>query len=285
MVCALMLSGCNAEHGIFGPAGPVAQEQQDLFLFILFWMLVVSLPLFIALPVILYRYRHGARSSAYLPKWSFSRSLEVLVWGLPAVVVVILSWELWRATYDLDPYKPIASSERPLEIDVVGLDWKWLFIYPEEGIASVNLLVVPVDRPIRFRLTSGTVLQSFMIPRLGGQIYAMPGMVTELNLLAAEPGDYRGLNTQYNGDGFARQKFTARVTSQAMYDDWISGLKQTSPALDPQVLEELTQQNVPDDPMTFGSVTVTDPFVGFANAQSHRHPPASPHHTVRKEAP
>jgi cytochrome o ubiquinol oxidase subunit 2 len=255
----LLLSACaSASDGFINPAGPVAAALRDHFIFIVAVMMVVIVPLFIALPWALWRYRLGNNSgdkhSKYQPEWEFSWSLELLVWGLPVVIVSILGWKLWEQSYQLDPYKPLIATDAPLEVQAVSLDWKWVFIYPDQGIASADELMIVAGRPVRFRLTSGTVMQSFMIPRLGGQIYTMAGMVTQLNLLATEPGEFRGLNTQYNGMGFANQKFVARAVSQADFDAWAASTRQSKPPLDQAAWAQLTQSSVLSAPQFFGSV-------------------------------
>jgi cytochrome o ubiquinol oxidase subunit 2 len=177
-----------------------------------------------------------------------------LVWGLPVVIVCVLSWKLWEQSFQLDPYNSLDSTQAPLEVQVVSLDWKWLFIYPEQGVASVNALMIVAGRPVRFRLTSGTVMQSFIIPRLGGQIYTMAGMVTQLNLMASEPGEFRGENTQYNGMGFADQKFKASAVSQADFNAWAADTRRAKPPLDQDAWAQLAQRSVLPVPQFFGSV-------------------------------
>jgi cytochrome o ubiquinol oxidase subunit 2 len=274
-----LLSTCaSASDGFINPAGPVAAALRDHFVFIVLVMMIVIVPLFIALPWALWRYRIGNKSgnnsgdkpSRYQPEWEFSWSLELLVWGLPVVIVSILGWKLWEQSYQLDPYKPLAATEAPLEVQAVSLDWKWVFIYPEQGIASADELMIVAGRPVRFRLTSGTVMQSFMIPRLGGQIYTMAGMITQLNLLATEPGEFRGLNTQYNGMGFANQKFLARAVTQADFDDWAARTRQSSPPLDQAAWAQLTQSSVLSAPRFFGSVA-DDFFADFVASFSGSH--------------
>lgn len=203
------------------PAGPVAAAQRHHIIWVTLITLIVVLPAILLTPYLAWRYRHGARKSDYRPKWEFSWSLELLIWGVPAVIVVVLGVGLWQATQQLDPYKPLASTEKPLHIDVIGLDWKWLFVYPDQGIATVGVMAVPKGRPLALSLTTDTVMQSFFIPALGSQVYAMPGMRTRLHLLADRTGNFRGLNTQYNGTGFAHQKFVARSMTKAGFRDWV----------------------------------------------------------------
>lgn len=252
----LVLPGCTGTpFGLLDPSGPIAAAQHNHLLVIIGWMLVVTVPLFIALPIVLWRYRLGQRRAAYRPQWEFSWLAEILIWGIPSLVVCVLGVMLWHETYRLDPYRPIEADTTPLEIHAVGLDWKWLFIYPRQGIAAVNEVLFITGRPVRFRMTSGTVLQSFMIPRLGGQMYAMPGMVTELHIMADKPGSYRGLNTQFNGRHFAKQKFTARAVSAAAFQDWVKRVSRNSPPLNATALADLQVQSVPAGPVTFGRLT------------------------------
>lgn len=264
----------SASDGFINPAGPVAAALRDHFVFIVLVMMVVIVPLFIALPWALWRYRIGNKSGNtsgnYQPEWEFSWSLELLVWGLPVVIVTILGWKLWEQSYQLDPYRPLPATEAPLEVQVISLDWKWVFIYPDQGIASANELMMVTGRPVRFRLTSGTVMQSFMIPRLGGQIYTMAGMITQLNLLASEPGEFRGLNTQYNGMGFANQKFLARAVSQADFDAWAANVRQSKPPLDQAAWAQLTPSSVLPAPQFFGSIA-DGFFADFVSSFSGSH--------------
>lgn len=250
----LPLAACGfSDHGFLAATGPIAQAQRDHFFSIIGWTLVVIVPLFIATPIVLWKYRLGQTKAPYRPNWAFSRVLESLIWGLPVVIVAILGWNLWQASHRLDPYKPIPGEQPPLDIQVVSLDWKWLFIYPDDGIARVNELVIPVNRPISFKLTSQTVMQSFLIPRLGGQIYTMPGMTTRLHLLASEPGRYRGQNTQYNGKGFAKQKFAVHAVDETEFRQWLDRQK-SAPALDMNAYLELAERSVIAKPKSFGEV-------------------------------
>ncbi|MES1925550.1 cytochrome ubiquinol oxidase subunit II [Salinisphaera sp. T31B1] len=248
----LLLPGCGlTDHGFLASAGPVAQAERDHFFSIIGWTLIVIVPLFVAAPIVLWKYRIGKKGAVYRPNWDFSWILEGLIWGLPVVVVAVLGWNLWQVSHKLDPYKPIAHDRPALDVQVVSLDWKWLFIYPDQHMAAVNELVLPVDRPIHFSLTSATVMQSFMIPRLGSQIYTMPGMVTQLHLLAAKPGRYGGLNTQYNGEGFAEQKFSVQAVSAARFHEWVAD-QRSRPALDMAEYRKLSERSILPEPKTFG---------------------------------
>lgn len=248
LALAFVLPGC-AEVGLLAPSGEVAVRQWSHLSSIFFWMLVVIVPIFLALPVIVWRYRLGGRGP-YTPRWNFSWTLEALIWGVPLVVVSVLSWNLWRETIAMDPYRPIGSGE-VLRIDAIGYDWKWLFIYPEQNVAAANRLVLPVGRPVEVRVTSATALQAFSVPRLGGQIYAMPGMASQFNLRADSEGRYKGLNTQYNGEHFARQNFTVEAMPEDAFEEWVETTK-ASPVLDAAALAALAEPGVLESPMTFG---------------------------------
>ena len=204
------------------PAGPIADAQRTELLQILGWTMIAIIPVFLLVPLILWRYRYGNTSARYTPEWDRSRMLEVLMWGVPVIIVCILSAQLVRTTHDLDPYRPIASNTPELRVQVIGLDWKWLFIYPDHNIATVNALTIPVDTPVAFELTTDTVMQSFLISSLAGQIYTMPGMQTQLHVIATETGTFQGENTQFNGIGFTDQKFDTTVLSNSDFSAWLA---------------------------------------------------------------
>lgn len=225
------------------PAGPVAAAQKDHFIWVTLIALIVVLPAIILTPYLAWRYRYGAKKAEYRPKWEFSWVLEILIWGIPAIIVVVLGIYLWTSTHQLDPYRPIAGTLKPLRIDVVGLNWKWLFIYPDEGIATVGEMAVPIDRPVALHLTTDTVMQSFWIPALGSQIYAMPGMRTKLHLLADKPGQFRGLNTQFNGMGFEHQQFLALGLKPDAFANWVAQVKSRGIALNAQRYRTLDKQS------------------------------------------
>ena len=201
----LVLGGCAAlQLGVVNHAGPVAAEQWHLYLIVGAVLVFVAGPVLLLVPLIAWHYRLSNKGDAYRPDWGFSWPLEILVWIPPIGIVIGLAFLLWSATHRLDPYRPLTAAQPPVEVQVVALDWKWLFIYPDEGVATVNQLVIPVGRPVHLSLTSGTVMQSLLIPQLAGQIYAMAGMKTQLNLAASRAGVFRGQNTQFNGRGWRR---------------------------------------------------------------------------------
>lgn len=228
----ILLSGCSADMpGFMNPQGPIAQAQRHHFWVIIALVMIVVIPVIIQTPLILWRYRYRGHA-VYRPKWDMSRWLDIIMWAVPILIVAILGVYIWRQTHELDPYRPIAGDQPPLEVQVVGYDWKWLFIYPEQGIATLGQLVVPVDRPISFELTSATVLQSFFIPALGSQIDVMNRMVTRLHLEADHPGRFEGKNMQYNGEGFHRQRFVTRAVDDDAFNDFVQRTREQGQPLD-----------------------------------------------------
>ena len=208
------------QQSFLQPMGPVAQEQAAHVMRVVGITMLVILPVLLGVPFILWRFRYAKPRGDYAPEWEYSGKLEYLLWGVPVVVVAVLASWLWYSTDKLDPYEPLGPD--PLQVQAIGLDWKWVFIYPEEGMATVDELVVPVGRPVEMTLTTDTVMQSLLIAPLTGQIYAMPGMTTKLNFSATRTGEAEGENTQFNGDGFGRQKFTVRALEPADYGSWIA---------------------------------------------------------------
>ncbi len=217
-------------------------------------MLLVIGPVIVLTPLFAWHYRLANTKSAYRPGWAFNWSLEGLIWLPPAGIVICLAFFLWRDTHELDPYKPLASSLPATEVQAVALDWKWLFIYPDLKVATLDELVFPADRPVHLTLTSGTVMQALLFPRLAGQIYAMAGMATQLNIAADRPGTYSGENTQFNGEGFQRQHFPVRALSAAEYNQWLAGLKSQSATLDAASYAKLAVRSTVDHPIVYGAV-------------------------------
>ena len=209
-----------AAADLFSPIGPVMADQSTHFLRASLIALVAVLPAIILLPIMLYRYRLGS-GARYTPEWEFNKWLETAIWGVPVLVICVLAFWLAQATFKLDPYAPLGDD--PLEIDLVGLDFRYLAIYPDQQVAAVDQIVIPVGRPVSFRLTTDTVMQSFLPNGFAGQIYAMPGMVTKLNLAADQEGEGLATQTQFNGYGFANMRVPMRAVSQAGFDAWVAG--------------------------------------------------------------
>lgn len=202
------------------PAGTIGAQQRSLIVFALTLSLVVVVPVFIMLFTFAWRYREGNQKAKYSPEWSHSRTLETIWWAVPSALILVLSVLAWRSAHELDPFKPLASTKKPLTVQVVALQWKWLFIYPGQHVATVNYVPLPVDRPINFVITADAPMNSFWIPQLGGQVYAMSGMSTQLHLEASKAGDYRGSSANISGTGFAGMSFTAEARSPQDFRQW-----------------------------------------------------------------
>lgn len=228
---------------MLNPKGIIAQKQYDLLVFTTLLGFLVVIPVFVMAIVIGWRYREGNTTAAYTPNVSTNRLAETIWWGIPIMLITILSVVTWTSTHDLDPHKPLASDATPINVQVVALDWKWLFIYPDYDIATVNLVQFPVNTPVNFKITADAPMNSFWIPQLGGQIYAMAGMTTQLHLNATEAGDYQGVSANISGEGFADMKFTARASSQADFSAWITAAKQSKNHLTSTTYAELAKQS------------------------------------------
>lgn len=237
----LWLQGCSVlDHGFLNAQGPVAAHERHFFLIVCGILLFVALPVLILVPVIAWHYRLSNTHHAYRPKWTFSWTLEGFIWIPPICIVILLGFLLWPATQRDDPYTRLAERGAPLRVQAIGLDWKWVFVYPDEGIATVNELAVPTGRAVQVELTSGTVMQSLLMPQLAGQIYAMAGMRTRLNFAADRNGRYLGENTQFNGRGFAHQKFDVIAMPEDAYQMWLAGARAAHRPLDAQAWKTLS---------------------------------------------
>jgi cytochrome o ubiquinol oxidase subunit II len=229
------------------PHGPIAAMQRGHLIEVVALLMVVVLPVLILTPLCAWRFRYTSWWATYRPRWSFSWPLEILVWGVPFAIVILLAIWLWKDSEALDPYAPIVSQAAPLRVQVVSYDWKWLFIYPDLKIASMGELAFPADRPLALQLTSDTVMQSFFIPSLGSQIYTMAGMVTRLHLEASAPGAFRGENTQYNGEGFYQQKFTAEAMTPQDFKAWTDRVAAQGVPLSATVYRAIARRSTVDD--------------------------------------
>lgn len=245
MGLVVSLSGCK-DMPLLNPKGPIGAADLHLIIVSFILMLLVVIPVIIMALWFPHKYRasNSNTEAEYDPKWSHSFKIELVVWLVPAVIVAILSYLTWRDTHRLDPFVPIKSEAKPLVIQAVSFNWKWVFIYPDQNIATVNKLVFPVDRPVRFDITSDTVVTSFFIPQLGSQIYAMGGKRSQLNLLADEAGSYFGQNNQYSGDGFPDMHFPVIVTTQNEYETWLQQMKQSPDKLDQMQLTKIRKPGV-----------------------------------------
>jgi cytochrome o ubiquinol oxidase subunit 2 len=228
---------------VLQPRGAVGQKERGLMIFALLLAVIVVVPTFALAIYIAIKYReenHTARTK-YRPDFDRSRLFESIWWGIPIIIIGILCVVAWQSAHSLDPYKQLASSKKPLTVQVVALDWKWLFVYPEQHIASVNLAQIPVGTPVEFQVTSDTIMNSFWVPQLGGQIYAMPGMITQLHLVADKPGSYFGSPANIAGKGFSRMNFTVRAGSQADFDTWVKQAQQSDKTLNTVTYTQLAK--------------------------------------------
>lgn len=244
-IAAFLLS--RGDMPVLNTQGLIANKQRDLIVFTVLLSLVVVVPVFLLLFLIAWRFRSGNTKAKYRPDWDHNHALEFIWWGLPFLIIVILSVVIWASSHSLDPYRPIESDKKPVIVQVVALQWKWLFIYPELGIAAVNEVNFPVDTPVNFKITADAPMNSFWIPSLGGQVYAMSGMSTKLHLMADNVGDYKGVSANISGKGFAGMKFVAHAQTDKGFDAWLRQAKQSDKKLDARTYEELVKptENVP----------------------------------------
>jgi len=243
-VCGLaLLSGCSS-FPLFDTRGPIGEREITIIVIAFCVMMIVVLPVFVMTFLFAWRYRASNLKAIYAPHWGRSFKIDLMMWLVPAVIVAALGGLEWQATHTLNPYRPLTSTADPVEIDAVALNWKWLFIYPAEHVATVNQLVFPARVPVSFRLTSATVMTSFFIPNLGSQIYAMPGMRTKLNLLANRPGIYTGRNYQYSGNGFSWMQFEVRVASRRQFRVWLAAVRRSPHTLDAAALRQLERPSI-----------------------------------------
>jgi cytochrome o ubiquinol oxidase subunit 2 len=264
LIGAATLGGCT--EGVLDPKGPIALAERQILLNALGIMLAIVIPVILAILAVAFWFRASNWRASYLPDFEYSGRLELLVWSVPAMTVLLVGGVAWVGAHDLDPRKPISSSVKPVTVQVVSLDWKWLFIYPEQGIASVNHLTVPVGTPISFELTSSTVMNSFFVPQLGGQIYTMSGMVTRLHLQADHPGTYPGLSAMFSGDGFADMRFAVDAVPNDGFAQWVTHTQNTGPVLDAKAYADLVKSSKAVAPFTYRAVA-PDLFGGIVNAE------------------
>ncbi|PND18900.1 MULTISPECIES: ubiquinol oxidase subunit II [Sinorhizobium] len=233
-----VIAGCDMV--VMSPSGDIAAQQRDLIVISTFLMLLIIVPVVFLTLFFAWRYRRSNTSATYDPEWHHSTALEVVIWSAPLAIIIALGAITWISTHKLDPYRPldrldaeraIPADARPLTVEVVALDWKWLFFYPDLGVATVNELAAPVDVPIHFKITASSVMNSFYIPALAGQIYAMPGMETKLHAVINKPGEYEGFSANYSGDGFSHMRFKFHGLDRQGFDDWVARVKAQGTAL------------------------------------------------------
>ena len=260
LLSATVLGGCT--EGVLDPKGPIASAERQIIFNSLGIMLAIVIPTIIATAGIAFWFRSSNARAHYQPDFIYSGRLELLVWSIPTMTVLLVGGVAWVGAHQLDPRKAIDSTVRPINIQVASLNWKWLFIYPNLGIASVNHLTVPVGTPISFELTSSGVMNSFFVPQLGGQIYTMSGMTTHLQLQSDHVGTYPGLSSNFSGEGFADMYFDVDVVTTQRFDQWVATAHKNGPVLNPATLADLTRPSLNVSPFTYRSVT-PDLFSGI----------------------
>jgi cytochrome o ubiquinol oxidase subunit 2 len=239
---------------VLEPSGTVGHKERNLIIFAALLAVLVVVPVYAMTIAIALKYRESnpKHKAKYSPDWDHDRRLEFTWWAIPGAIIFILSIITWNSSHALDPFKPLASAKPPLDIQVVSLDWKWLFIYPKQGIASVNYLKVPMDVPLNFEVTSDSVMNSFWIPALGSQIYAMPGMDTEVHLMASKPGTFYGSSANISGAGFAGMHFATQAVSRAQFDSWVKNLQGSPRQLSQPAYDNLASPSL-SNPATYYS--------------------------------
>jgi cytochrome o ubiquinol oxidase subunit II len=241
MLVAGGFAGASHAEGVMDPQGPIASAERLILLNATTIMLVVIVPVIVLTLAFAWWYRASNTRAAYEPNWANSGRLEFVVWSIPAMVVLLLAGVAWTSSHDLDPARRLSSNLKPVRIEVVSLDWKWLFIYPDFGVATLNQIVVPAGVPIEFLLTSTNVMNAFWVPQLGSQIYTMPGMTTRLNLLADHAGDYPGLSSNFSGDGFSDMRFVVHSVPAAAFSNWLTAAQGKGDVLDPNAYLQLAR--------------------------------------------
>ncbi len=252
VLALLGTSGCS--QGILSPEGPIAAAERTLLFNSIGIMLTIVVPVIIATLGVAWWYRASNRRARYRPTWVYSGKVEIVIWSIPAMIILLLGGIAWIGSHDLDPARPIKSANPEIQVEVIALDWKWLFIYPQQGIASVNRLVVPANTPVSLKLTSATVMNSFFVPQLAGQIYTMAGMTTQLNLLADHPGQYPGLSAQFSGDGFSGMRFTVDSVTPDQFAAWVTTTHGQGPILDGAGYAALSKPSQYVAPVTYRAV-------------------------------
>jgi cytochrome o ubiquinol oxidase subunit II len=263
LISAAALSGCT--EGVLDPRGPISLEERQILINSTGIMLVIVIPTVLATLGVAFWFRESNKRARYRPDFEYSGRIEMLVWSIPLMTVLLVGAVAWIGAYNLDPSKPIASATKPIKVQVVSLDWKWLFIYPDEGVASLNQLTIPVGTPVSFELTSAGVMNSFFVPQLAGQIYTMAGMVTRLNLRADHPGNYRGMSANFSGRGFADMHFNVQAVPPEHFVQWLASTRSAGPTLDTQAYASLVMPSEAVAPFTYRAIS-PGLFTGIVSA-------------------
>jgi len=252
VLLVLPLAACAG--GVLDPQGPIADANAKILLNALEIMLAIVVPTILAALIFAWWFRASNTRATYMPDWVYSGRIEIIVWAIPLLVILFLGGVIWIGAHQLDPFRPIESQTKPMQVQVVSLDWKWLFLYPDQGIAAVNELVIPAATPVHFSLTSASVMNMFFVPQLGSMIATMNGMVTQLHLQADQPGEFYGQSAQFSGDGFSDMNFTVRALPQDAFEAWVAGTRGSGPALDRAAYLALARQSRNVRPFTYPAV-------------------------------
>ena len=276
----LLLAGCN--RGILDPVGPVAEAEKTILINSTAIMLAIIIPTMIATVAVAFWFRRGNKKAEYRPDWEYSGAIELVVWGIPILTIMLLGGITWIGSHALEPSKPLDSPKKPVNVQVVSLDWKWLFIYPEQGVATVNQLVVPAGTPVNFQLTSATVWNVFWVPQMGTMIYTMPRMTTKLHLQADRQGVYEGLSGHFSGDGFPGMQFKVHAVPEQQFASWAQSSRGAAQVLNAQTYAELSKPSSYVKPITYGRV---DPKLFAAIVTDKAPPPQQLPHNPQAESP
>jgi cytochrome o ubiquinol oxidase subunit II len=252
LISAAVLGGCT--DGVLDPKGPISAAERQILFNATGIMLTIVIPTVLATLGVAFWFRASNERAQYRANFRYSGRIEMLVWSIPLMTVLLVGSVAWIGSFDLDPPKPIASSATPVKVQVVALDWKWLFIYPEEGVASVNQLTIPLGTPVSLELTSSGVMNSFFVPQLAGQIYTMAGMVTRLNMQADYPGTYRGMSANFSGEGFADMHFNVEAVPPERFAQWVASTQSAGPMLDAQTYADLVKPSKAVTPFTYRAI-------------------------------
>ena len=279
LLLPVLLSLCGCHTAVLSPAGPVSEGERTILLDSLAIMLCIVVPTIVATLAFAYWFRASNTRATYLPQWAYSGRLELIVWSIPALVIFFLGGIAWISAHLLDPAEPLKSATEPLEVEVVSLDWKWLFIYPRQSVASINRMVVPVGVPLSLRITSASVFNVFFVPQLGSEIYSMYGMTSRLNLEADRAGDYFGLSAHFSGDGFPGMAFDVQAVSPQEFTAWVTAARGAGPVLNDAAYQGLLTQSQDVKPYSYRAVRAGL----FEDIVGQRLPPGEGPATARRQ--
>lgn len=279
LLLPVLLSLCGCHTAVLSPAGPVSEGERTILLDSVAIMLCIVVPTIVATLTFAYWFRASNTRATYLPQWAYSGRLELIVWSIPALVIFFLGGIAWISAHLLDPAEPLKSATEPLEVEVVSLDWKWLFIYPRQSVASVNRMVVPVGVPLSLKITSASVFNVFFVPQLGSEIYSMYGMTSRLNLEADRAGDYFGLSAHFSGDGFPGMAFDVQAVSPQEFTAWVTAARGAGPVLNDAAYQGLLTQSQDVKPYSYRAVRAGL----FEDIVGQRLPPGEGPATARRQ--